>query len=45
MNWANFLITAVRYKYPTVSVQSLFSGVRRIFQWGGGVQGRHIVMT
>ena len=39
MNWPNFLITAVRYKYPTVSVQSLFSGVRRIFQWGGGGSG------
>ena len=37
MNWPNFLITAVRYKYPTVSVQSLFSGVRRIFQWGVSV--------
>ena len=35
MNWPDFLITAARYKYPTVSVQSLFSGVRRIFQWGG----------
>ena len=46
MNWPNCLITAVRHKYPTVSVQSLFSGVRRIFQWGGGgIQGRHIVMT
>ena len=35
MNGPNFLITAVRYKYPAVSVQSLFSGVRRIFQCGG----------
>ena len=23
MNWPNFLIIAVRYKYPTVSVQNL----------------------